>query len=68
MNFTIELSKAQLEVVLAGLGELPLKSSGNTAQAIIAQVQKQMGPVSPSVEDTPQPPSPPASANKEKAN
>jgi len=40
-SFTIQLTKAQLELVFAALVELPFKTSQPLIQAITQQVQKQ---------------------------
>lgn len=60
-SFTLTLNKAQLDVVIGGLGELPLKVSGPVMQAIAAQLQKAQAATLKSVP----PVSPPPAAESE---
>lgn len=41
-QLTVKLSVAEWNIVIKGLGELPLKESGNVTSVIVDQLQKQL--------------------------
>lgn len=44
MNLKLELDKAAVDTIIAGLGELPAKQSYNLITDIVRQVQAQAAP------------------------